>query len=151
MAPKKAPAAVAPKKAVQQARGVCVRPPLHESRIAARTARIRKVDVLYDTLFTSARRGSCTSAPIPLHLSYITHVSIVTRSRRHLVHAQVNKADECRTNEQQTQQQKEKQHNQQKQKQQKQTGGSKNCVSSLSPNPAGAASADGVEARIPVI
>ena len=95
--------------------------------------------------------GSCTSTPLPLHFSYITHFSIVTRSRRHLVRAQMNKADKCRTHEQQTQQKQEKQRNQQKQKQQKQTGGGKNCVSSLSPDPAGTASADGIEARIPVI
>ena len=95
--------------------------------------------------------GSCTSTPLPLHFSYITHFSIVTRSRRHLVRAQVNKAD-GHTNEQQTQQKQEKTRNQQKQqKQQKQTGGGKNCVSSLSPCPAGTASADGIEARIPVI
>ena len=59
--------------------------------------------------------------------------------------AQVSKADGCRTNEQQKQQE------QQEQKQQKQIGGGKNCVSSFSPDPAGAASADGIEARLPMI
>ena len=75
----------------------------------------------------------------------MTHVPIVTCSRRHLVHAQVNKAERCRANEPQKQQK------QQKQKQQKQTGCGETRVSSLSPDPAGAASTDGVEARIPVI
>ena len=75
----------------------------------------------------------------------MTHVPIVTYSRRHLVHAQVNKAERCSANEQQKQQKL------QKQKQPNQTGCGKTRVSSLSPNPAGAASADGVEARILVI
>ena len=136
---KKAPAAVAPKEKVHSRR-VGHAYPWHDTRDAARTTRVRKMDVLSDKLYTS----------LPLHLSYIIHVSIVTRSRRHLVRAQVNKAD-GHTNEQQTQQKQEKTRNQQKQKQQKQTGGGKNCVSSLSPCPAGTASADGIEARIPVI
>ena len=75
------------------------------------------------------------------------YVPIVTRSRRHLVRAQVSKADGCRTNEQQ----KQNRQNQQKQKQQTQIGGGKNCVSSFSPDSASAASADGIEARLPVI
>ena len=95
-----------------------------------------------------------------MHLSYIIHVLIVTRSRRHLVRAQMSKADGCRTNEQQKQQkqkqqkqqkQKHQKQKQQKQKQQKQTGSVKSCVSSLSPDPTGAASAGSIEARIPVI
>ena len=73
---------------------------------------------------------------------------MVTRSRRHLLRAQVNKADGCRTNEQQKQQ---KQQKQKQQKQQTQTGGGKNCVSSFSPDPASAASADGIEARVHMI
>ena len=72
----------------------------------------------------------------------MTHVPIVTYSRCHLVHTQVNKAERCRANEQQKQQ---------KQQKQKQTGCGETRVSSLSPDPAGAASTDGVEARVPVI
>ena len=72
----------------------------------------------------------------------MTHVPIVTHSRRHLVHAQVSNAERCRANEQQKQQK------QQKQKQPKQTGCGETRVSSLSPDPAGAASANGVEVRI---
>ena len=92
------------------------------------------------TLHICTAQSSCTSAPLLLNLS-----SIVTRSRRHLVRAQVSKADGCRTNEQQKQQKQKKQN----QKQQTQIGGGKNCVSSFSPDPAGAASADGIEARLP--
>ena len=143
---------MAPKKAVQQARGACVRPPWHESRIAACTARVRTVDVLSDSLFTSARRGFLhidTPAPaLQLHHPFLDSDALTPSS---CACAQVNKADKCRTHEQQTQQKQEKQRNQHKQKQQKQTGGGKNCVSSLSPDPAGTASADGIEARIPVI
>ena len=90
------------------------------------------------TLHICTAQSSCTSAPLLLNLS-----SIVTRSRRHLLRAQVNKADGCRTNEQQKQQK------QKQQKQQTQTSGGKNCVSSFSPDPASAASADGIEARLP--
>ena len=44
--------------------------------------------VLSDTLYTSARHGAPASAPLPLPTSgYITQVSIVTRSRRHHLHA----------------------------------------------------------------
>ena len=56
---------------------------------------------------------------------------------------QVNKSDGCGKSEQQKQQ---KQQKQKQQKQQTQTGGGKNCVSSFSPDPASAASADGIEA-----
>ena len=72
----------------------------------------------------------------------MTHVPIVTRSCRHLAHAQVSKTDGCRANKQQKQQ---------KQQKQKQTGCGETRVSSIFPDPAGATSADSVEARIPVI
>ena len=67
-----------------------------------------------------------------MHLSYITHVSIVTRSRRHLVHAQVNTADGCGANKEQKQQEQQtqqKQQKQQKRQKQKHTGGGKTRVS----------------------
>ena len=67
----------------------------------------------------------------------------------HPCHAQVCKANGCCAIEQQKQQ---KQQKQKQQKQQKQTACGETRVSSLSPDPAGAASADGaVEARLPVI
>ena len=106
---------------------------------------------------------------------------MVTHSRRHFVQVQVSNAhgwhgvrNMARANEkhkQQQQQQKQKQQQQQKQQQeqkqkleqkqeleqkqskqqQQQNGGGKSRVSSLSPDPAGALSVDGVEAHTPAI
>ena len=105
---------------------------------------------------------------------------MATHSRRRLVHVQVSNAhgwhgarNMARANEQHKQQQqqqklkqqKQKQQQEQKQKQkqkqkleqkqskqqQQQNGGGTTRVSSLSPDPAGALSVDGVEVRIPAI
>ena len=90
---------------------------------------------LSDRLYTSAPRGDPTHRqPYPC-TSAAHHLSIVTRSRRHLVHAQVNKADGCGANEQQKQQKQQTQQKQQKQQKwqkwqkQKHTGGGKTRVS----------------------
>ena len=101
----------------------------------------------YPLCLSVHRVSSCTLAALPLHLGCINHVSIMTLLHRHLVHAQVSKTDGCRANEQQ------KQTKQQKQKEQtpKQTSGRKTRVASLSPNPAGVVSVDGVEVLEPAI
>ena len=88
--------------------------------------------------------SSCALAPLLIHSGCINPVSIVTRLHRHLLYAQVSKADGGRANEQQ------KQPKQQKQTP-KQTAGRKSRVASLSPNPAGAVSVDGVGVLIPTI
>ena len=120
--------------------------------------------------------SSFKKAPLPLHPGCITHVLMIAHSRRHLVHVQVSNAhgwhgarNMARANEQQKQKQQQKQQQQQQQKQQQkqkqklemdqkqskqqqqQNGGGRTRVSSLSPDPAGALSVDGVEARIPAI
>ena len=114
-------------------------------------------------------------ASLSVQLGSITHISMMTHSRRHLVHnVQVSNAhgwhgarNMARANEQrkqqQQQQQKQKQQQQKQQQEQKQKqklvqkqlkqqqqqdGGGKTRVSSLSPDSAGAHAVDGVEARI---
>ena len=110
---------------------MCVPSLWHDKHRAAHTVRLRKVRSYLISYTTSARRGVLAH----WYLRYITYVSIVTRSRHHLV--QVSSANE------QHEQQK-----QQKQQKQKQTGCGETRVSSLSPGPASTIS---VEVRIPVI